>query len=246
MSSSQSLLVSELYPCLQGEGPNIGKPSILLRLQICNLRCVWCDTPYTHTLKSDPVDPSNTNSGQKYTRRSVEQVTEEIRKIERISHLIISGGEPTLQNISALLDALKDSHSIEVETNGTQIPHINHSSFSERHYEYAQWNVSPKGENAGQTLVETALSHWSQLARRHSKVFFKFVVRKSEQDKDIREVEDLVRIYNLPHDRIILMAEGTTPESQLDNGWIEKTCLKFGWSFSPRLHVLTHGSKRGF
>ena len=32
---------------LQGEGPETGRPSIFVRLSLCNLTCVWCDTPYT-------------------------------------------------------------------------------------------------------------------------------------------------------------------------------------------------------
>ncbi|BAM79164.1 hypothetical protein, conserved [Cyanidioschyzon merolae strain 10D] len=42
-----SLLVSEIFASIQGEGPFCGSPSIFLRLGLCNLECIWCDTKYT-------------------------------------------------------------------------------------------------------------------------------------------------------------------------------------------------------
>jgi hypothetical protein len=32
---------------IQGEGGLVGTPSVLVRTSGCNLRCTWCDTPYT-------------------------------------------------------------------------------------------------------------------------------------------------------------------------------------------------------
>jgi organic radical activating enzyme len=258
MSSSQTFLVNEIYPCLQGEGLNLGRPSILVRLQICNLRCTWCDTPYTHTLHSDPVSDEdiaknevyeNPNDRpkrrQKYKRISVDQIIDEIKLNQRVRHVIISGGEPTLQNISVLLEKLSDSHTIEIESNGTQIPHVLHKSFENKHYLLAQWNISPKGQNAGHNYDEAALSHWAKLSTIHPAVFFKFVIRKTHRDHDVTEVCDLVKKYRIRHDRVLLMAEGTSLESQIGNVWLEELCLNYGWTLSPRLHVLNHGSRRG-
>lgn len=245
MTFEQTYLVNEIYPCLQGEGTNIGRPSILVRFQICNLRCTWCDTPYTHTLKSDPSVPGEANSKQNFRRFSLSALLEKINSFGSIGHIILSGGEPTLQNLGPLITALNLKFSIEVESNGTQIPHALHSSFDVRLYDQVQWNISPKGANAGQEIDEEALSHWSQLAQKHPRVFFKFVVRKTHSTEDFEEIKNFATKYNLPGERIILMAEGTSPDSQMNNHWLEEICLTNGWMLTPRLHVLTHGSRRG-
>lgn len=245
MSQQNSYLVNEVYTCLQGEGTNLGKPSVLVRLQICNLRCAWCDTPYTHTYQSDPMEAEGGVTIQRFKRLSHQELCEKIRAHSKIDHIILSGGEPTLQNLAPLIEEFLPTHSIEVESNGTQIPHKNHKGFSVEHYHGVQWNISPKGRNASQDINQEALSHWSALARTNHRVFFKFVIRKSHEQEDLCELEDYSKEFDIPHNRIILMPEGTSLESQLDSSWLERVCIDKGLMMSTRLHVLMHGPRRG-
>ena len=39
--------IAEIFYSIQGEGRLLGMPSVFIRTSGCNLRCVWCDTPYT-------------------------------------------------------------------------------------------------------------------------------------------------------------------------------------------------------
>src|SRR6185295_4597184 len=42
-----TLLVSEIYKCIQGESTFAGVPFVLVRLARCNLRCTWCDSAFS-------------------------------------------------------------------------------------------------------------------------------------------------------------------------------------------------------
>ena len=40
------LTVNEIFHSIQGESTHTGRPCVFVRLTGCDLRCVWCDTPY--------------------------------------------------------------------------------------------------------------------------------------------------------------------------------------------------------
>lgn len=233
---THSFLVNEIHPCLQGEGVNIGVPSLLVRFQICNLRCSWCDTPYTHTLKSD-----------KFKRIAFSDLIETIKSF-KIFNIIFTGGEPTLQNIGLLARTLKDisqNYTFEVETNGTRIPHQHVKGFLESDYDLMQWNVSPKFENANEIIIPESLAYWASLAHNGLRIFFKFVIRKSHKKKDLENILQIIETFHVPKNKVILMAEGNTQKSQLSNTWLHDICLEHGFRLTPRLHILIFGAKRG-
>jgi 7-carboxy-7-deazaguanine synthase len=243
---SSSYLVNEIYPCLQGEGPCLGVPSVLVRFQICNLRCRWCDTPYTHTFHSDPTDPNHPKGTQNFTRVSLEDLVTKITSFSQ-DHFILSGGEPTLQNLGLLMrEVLKKKHaSFEVESNGTRIPHKNVPGFLESDYILAQWNISPKFSNAGEEINPEALSHWAALSQTQCAVYFKYVIRDEFFSEDLNEVLSQIQRFSIPHTNVLLMPEGTTSESQLSKVALHDACLKYGFRYTPRLHVLLFGNTRG-
>lgn len=101
---SSMLTVSEIYRSIQGESTLAGRPCVFVRLTACNLRCVWCDTPYAFT------------GG---TKTSVDQVLEEIRALNcRLVEL--TGGEPLLQpDAIPLMRQLVDAgYEVLLETGG--------------------------------------------------------------------------------------------------------------------------------
>jgi 7-carboxy-7-deazaguanine synthase len=104
------------------------------------------------------------------------------------------------------------------------------------------WNCSPKLGNNNiarkLNLVPEALHTINDTDRAD----FKFVVRSEE---DIHEIE---RDF-LPHisaDRVYLMPEGFTQRKQLEmTPVVMELCRRYGYHFSPRLHVLAWGNERG-
>src|SRR5918994_6140404 len=74
--------ISEVFYSIQGEGRLSGVPSVFIRTSGCNLRCIWCDTPYT----------SWNPDGKEMT---LEEIFQSIESYS-LSHVVITGGEPFL------------------------------------------------------------------------------------------------------------------------------------------------------
>src|ERR1035437_8518588 len=119
------LKINEIFgPTIQGEGKSAGMPVAFLRLAICNLHCFKCDTPFTwfyEGSKSKHIDGIQFKKTTEIHLMSNEEVVKFLSKTG-MKHLIVSGGEPLLQQreLIPLLKILKESGwFIEVETNGT-------------------------------------------------------------------------------------------------------------------------------
>ena len=97
--------VNEIFYSIQGEGKNVGLPTIFIRLSGCNLRCRWCDTKYAYFEGKE---------------KSVREIIEEIKKWD-CKRVCITGGEPLLQEeVYNLIDELiKLNYFVSVETNGS-------------------------------------------------------------------------------------------------------------------------------
>ena len=99
--------IAEIFYSLQGEGTLLGVPSVFVRTSGCNLRCSWCDTPYT----------SWTPEG---TEMSNAAIVDEVHKYPS-RHVVITGGEPMLfAPVVELTQQLKAlGQHITIETAGT-------------------------------------------------------------------------------------------------------------------------------
>lgn len=94
--------VNEIFYSLQGEGYYTGTPAVFLRLSGCNRACPFCDT--------DHLDG---------TMMSAEEICDAVAAYPA-RHLVVTGGEPTLQLDSDLLRAVKAlGFYVQIETNGS-------------------------------------------------------------------------------------------------------------------------------
>jgi organic radical activating enzyme len=210
----------EIFKSRQGEGPHAGKEAIFLRLALCNLHCVWCDTKYSWY-------GGNEVGVLEVFRRIVEMSNNEVK------HLVVTGGEPLLwrRELSRLLSMVRDlGYFIEVETNGTISP-------GELVYLVDEFNVSPKLSNSGLPIRvrfnEKALMDFV----RSSKAVFKFVVDKPT---DLEEVLWFINRFRIPKDRVYLMSQCITTEECLrkDEEVTRPMAIKLGVNYTPRLHIL--------
>jgi 7-carboxy-7-deazaguanine synthase len=111
------LNVNEIFQSIQGEGYHIGKTANFIRLAGCNLNCSYCDTDFK-------------NSNEMSEDEIIEQL--DLKK----TMIVITGGEPTLQDLEPLIKALrKNPVYIALETNGTN---------ATSHYDLNWVSCSPK------------------------------------------------------------------------------------------------------
>lgn len=47
LPAAERLKVNEIFYSIQGESTFAGRPCVLVRLTGCQMRCVWCDSPYS-------------------------------------------------------------------------------------------------------------------------------------------------------------------------------------------------------
>jgi organic radical activating enzyme len=97
--ANESTNKAEIFYSIQGEGPQIGKPSIFVRMSNCDLYCSWCDTPYTWNWNShEYVHERNVKFDKKAesTDMHIQAVVDEIFNYQ-CSRIIYTGGEPMLQ-----------------------------------------------------------------------------------------------------------------------------------------------------
>lgn len=241
------LKVNEIFTTFQGEGTSIGMPVTFLRLAVCNLHCVWCDTWYTWNFgKGDGVEkrfgsPTVKMADEVHEMDTV-AVAKRLAKLQT-KNLVISGGEPMLQqkNLMELFEfgGLRNHYlkHVEIETNGT-IPLV--PGFIDN---ISQINCSPKLENSGNSKVVRFKLDVLKQYLDTGKAWFKFVVTS---EKDLDEVKEIVKEVEITPDRVILMPQGKTKDEQ--EVFQEKTAAlaaKCGWRFTPRLHILLYGTKRG-
>ncbi len=98
------LTVNEIFYSIQGEATYAGQTCVFVRLASCNLRCVWCDTPYAFAEGS---------------KRAVEEVLSEVLAY-KCDLVEVTGGEPLLQeDVDPLMQALLGAgRTVLLETGG--------------------------------------------------------------------------------------------------------------------------------
>ena len=165
---------------------------------------------------------------------------------ENRTHIIWTGGEPTLPNhqksICEFLDWLYVKHEIkafnEIETNGT-VPIT-----SELLNHLDQINCSVKLANSGMTKSRRINPEAINSIMSHDNYWFKFVISSEEDLKEINS--DFIESFNIPGDRIIIM-----PGLDRQEDLFERTKMtlelakKYGFIGTTRLHVAGWGSVTG-
>lgn len=228
------MLISEIFYSLQGEGLMIGVPSVFVRTSGCNLRCRWCDTPYASWKPEG-------------TKLEIEAILKKIKSFPS-RYVVLTGGEPMIApELSALASLLRrEEYHITIETAGTVMPNGIACDLA---------SLSPKLKNSTPDLSiagpwkekhdltryqPEALKAWIQ----DYHVQLKFVITSEEDLPEIEKI--LATLPSVPHDRILLMPEGTDINTlRRRTPIVEKICRQRGFRFAPRLQIELYGNIRG-
>lgn len=221
--------IAELFYSIQGEGSLLGVPSVFIRTSGCNLRCAWCDTPYTSW------QPEG-------TELDLDCILDEVAA-HPARHVVVTGGEPMIApEILPLTERLRARGlHITIETAGTVFAPVACDLMS----------ISPKLANSTPDDARWGRRHerlriqptvLTQLIARYE-YQLKFVI---EGPDDLDEVRSLVAMLGADRERVILMPEGIESDRLRERGiWLAEICKAEGYRFSPRLHVDLWGARRG-
>jgi len=65
-------------------------------------------------------------------------------------------------------------------------------------------------------------------------------------EKDLEEVKYLQEILDVPNDKVYLMPEGLEPKQLNERRrWLMDLCVREGYNFTDRLHIIAYGDIRG-
>lgn len=241
---SETLPIAETFTSIQGEGMLAGTPSFFIRVSGCNLRCVWCDTPYA----------SWNPEGE---QRTIASLVDEAGA-SGADHIVLTGGEPMMfPQIEQLCSALKDRRRDACATDAcTPKLHITIETAGTIFREVAcdLMSISPKLRNSTPGAEHNA---W---ARRHEerrldfavlqrlidaypKRQFKFVITGKD---DLTELDAiLAKLRGWRDDEIFLMPEGTMAPTTERRAMVLDMCRARRWRYGHRLHIDLFGHVRG-
>lgn len=100
------IAINDIFESIHGEGCMTGRPSMFFRLQGCDVGCAWCDAK---------------ESWPEHRNFLIDQKTiDKLISLACARHIVITGGEPLMQDISPLVSAaIENGKTVQLETSGT-------------------------------------------------------------------------------------------------------------------------------
>jgi len=220
----------------------MGIPAIFIRLSACNLMCGGYGTEkdgHLHdgaTWRCDTIEVWR--KGNTYTFAALLAELEEklafSKRIHEGAHLVITGGEPLLQQkrivnfLAFLHDKSLQAKSIEIETNGSIAPN------GALQHLISHWNVSPKLRNSGMPLAKRFFPSIISLFNAQVGSIFKFVISSESDWQEIQQT--YLPLIN--RQKIWLMpAADNRPDLITKSQEVSALAIQEGLRFSSRLQV---------
>lgn len=236
------LNVNEVFgPTIQGEGPDVGKPCLFVRMHGCPVHCPGCDTSYTW---------NGTEKGHVTQHETLKNTLLALKGNDPIG-LVVSGGEPLIYYQSeALLNIIRTPGRwtfVGLETSG----YAGNKPLIRRDLRaflrcFTTVCLSPKITPClhGQQKDDDLLRNCPMMAEEMAQMYLKFVV------KDINDITAILNFrQNYPYMAsypTYLMPYGNDRETILKTiEWMIPHAARYGFIITPRLQALLWGLKRG-
>ena len=224
--------IAEIFKSIQGEGKLTGVPSIFIRTSGCNLRCTWCDSPYT----------SWEPEGEELLP---EEVVTRVREHDA-KYVVLTGGEPMIApGVEELTRRLEnDGYHLTIETAATVWKDVvcDLASINPK-----LANSTPPRPGGGQWTDTHDKTRINLETIRRFMAFpdyqLKFVVDAPE---DLGEIDTiLAQIGPYEQSNVLLMPQGVTNEELTERSrWLVEICKQRGFRYCPRLQITLFGNVR--
>lgn len=235
------LRVSECFVSQQGEGKLTGQTSAFIRLSGCNLRCWFCDTPY-----------SSWNPDGSFI--DTEQVVQWVRE-SGCTHVVLTGGEPLLpmESVNLCEQLRSQGFHLTIETAGS----------IERPISCDLLSVSPKLSRSRPSLDQfpnhapVMAERWiaAHDRRRWQPAVIRALINRAvdfqvkfvmDHPDEHSEILSAVNELQVPPESVWIMPQAATPEALEQQGpWVEQWCRQAGFQYCDRKHLRWYGAKRG-
>lgn len=243
------LNINDIFESISGEAGGFPQGSwcLFIRLQGCNLRCVWCDTEQSQRA----MKIGGGNEGK------IMSIPEIVEKCQGYDRILITGGEPLCQarSLAVLVTVLlNQGKQIQIETNGSiEIPPECFttllspitallSPISPPIYWVVDYKCPSSGMSGRMPSIKS-LSRQIENARRQGDcVFLKWVVAdKEDMEFALEGIKQLVYLYRNPVQHLIspIHGEGAKIGEVIERIKQENDPELFNWIiFSVQLHKL--------
>ncbi|MFZ9088574.1 MAG: 7-carboxy-7-deazaguanine synthase QueE [Planctomycetaceae bacterium] len=223
--------VAEVFESIQGEGPWAGTKSLFIRTSGCNLRCSFCDTPYT-------------SWSPEGTAWSLDQLVQRVQQSDA-PDVVLTGGEPLLvPEIAKLAAACRQQQKrVTIETAGT---------VASNDVECDMLAISPKLANSTPDHPHWKIRH--EQARFRPDIVQKLISRNPSILKFVVEHQDdidevllwLAEVPSIQRSMVWLMPQAKTRKQLHEKSELVREIARLhNFNFSSRLHVEMYDDLRG-
>lgn len=257
--------IIEAYTCIQTEGSKAGIPHFLIRTTGCTHRCWfghggWCDSWYSS------IHPEKGS----WTLNTIKGLFDQH---PHINHLMISGGSPTMhpELLNELVTIFKEKHAhdkkevvdwrekgfITLETEGshfvpTDIP-IDLISLSIKFSNSIPILdiKTPQGKDVDQKMIDQHqkfrfnIIAILKMLEYHKDYHFKPVVDRNDTNV-WDDINWACTVLDIPKTKVWVMPAGDTLDKLQPNySYVMEECIKRGYNFTGRAHIVAYNDMRG-